>query len=104
MARQALEGISKGEKSAQGIHKAHIEEIVRFLLKKMRWYDDGLDFGDETMGELLSTQHEDPSTVPNGTKDSITETNNQRTRSLHLSLMPYLPAKKGLKNVQVPTM
>ena len=33
MSRKALVGILRGEKSAQGIQKAHIEDIVRFLLK-----------------------------------------------------------------------
>ena len=46
MSRRALEGIVKLEKSAQCIHKAHIEEIVRFLLEQLKWFDDGLDMGE----------------------------------------------------------
>ena len=52
MSRQALEGIVKLEKSAQGILKTHIDEIVRFLLEQLKWYDDGLDMGDESMFEF----------------------------------------------------
>ena len=62
MSRQALEGIVKLEKSAQGILKAHIEEIVRFLLEQLKWYDDGLDMGDASMLEFFLTQN-DPKNV-----------------------------------------
>ena len=71
ISRQALEGIVKGEKSAQGIQKAHIEEVVRFLLHQLKWYENYLDEGDKSMLECLSTQHapKDPSATPNATKD-----------------------------------
>ena len=54
MARQALEGIIRNEKSAQGIHKAHIEEIVRFLLSQLKWFEDCLAEGDKSMLDPLS--------------------------------------------------
>ena len=48
MSRKALDGIVKGEKSAQGILKAHIEDIVRFLLKQLKWVEsEALDEGDQ---------------------------------------------------------
>ena len=55
IARQALEGIVKGQKSAQGIHKAHIEEVVRFLLHRLEWYEEVLPEGEESMREFLAT-------------------------------------------------
>ena len=55
MSRQALEGIVK-LKNLPSILKAHIEEIVRYLLNQLKWYDDGLDMEDKTMLGFWSTQ------------------------------------------------